>query len=91
MNILKPEIVSKYPMAAGLLFFANTVSQIIRIWVNESSKDQSLLGWSSLTLALIILLVFYRVCCPTEKYMFWSTIVEILANLFLIGSVIVFQ
>ncbi len=89
MKIFEPNVVSKYPIFAGLLFFANTLSQLFRIWINKSSKDQSLIGWSSLTLALIVLLLFYKICCPKEKYMFWSTVIEILANLILIISIII--
>lgn len=91
MEIFSPKIVSKFPVIAGILFFSNSLSQIIRIWINHSSKDQSLIGWISLTITLWILLIFYKICCPKEHYMFWSTVVEILVNLFLILSILMFK
>lgn len=89
--MFNPKIVSKFPIIAGILFFINSTSQIIKIWTDHSSKDQSLTGWISLTIALFLFLIFYKVCCPKEKYAFWSTVIEILTNLFLIISVIIFK
>lgn len=47
MGIFKKSVVSTFPIIAGALFFVNSMSQIIKIWTDHSSKDQSLIGWMS--------------------------------------------
>lgn len=73
-----PEVVSKTPLVAILLFCWFSVWQIWQMWSERTAAGQNLWGWISLWLALVGFLNFYRVCCPKEKLAYWGTVIEIL-------------
>lgn len=84
-------IVAKSPILAGVLIETGGVSQIARMWMERSAEGQSLLGWCSVFLALVLWLNFYRVCTPEQKSAFWVTAVGVAVNLCVIGSVVWFR
>lgn len=84
-------VVAWSPILAGVLIETGGLSQIFRMWSEQSAEGQSLLGWIAVLLALLLWLNFYRVCTPEQKSAFWVTAVGVLVNLGVIGTVLWFR
>ena len=86
-----PEKVSKTPLFAIPLLCWFSVKQTFQMWTEHTAAGQNLAGWVSLWLALLLFLNFYRVCCPTERFAFWGTVVEVGIVAMAILPVVYFQ
>lgn len=91
MFINNPNIVNKTPIITIFLLEGANVQQIFEMWNKHSSLGQSLWGWVSVGIALVLWANFYRVICPKEKIAFYSTIFGIVMNICVIISVIYFK
>ena len=86
-----PKIVSKTPIITFLLLESANIQQLYRMWTTRTAEGQSLWGWCCVNLALLLFCNFYRVCCPTEKIAFWSTVIGVVINFMVILTVIRFR
>jgi hypothetical protein len=86
-----PKIVSKTPLATVVLLEGANLGQLYRMWSTHTALGQSLTGWILVSIALILWLNFYRVCCPEQKWAFWATAFGIFMNALVILSVIWFR
>lgn len=92
MNILNnPKIVDKTPVLTVFLLEGANVSQIHRMWSEQTANGQSLQGWIFVTIALILWANFYRVCCKDQKWAYYTTLFGIFINLLLVITVIYFR
>jgi len=78
------------PVAIMCLEWAN-LSQLIRMWTEQTAEGQSLVGWLSVWAALLLWLNFYRVCLPENKLAYWGTVVGLATNTAVWLSVIWFR
>lgn len=62
-------------IATGTFIFSD-ISQIVRMFTEQSAAGQSLWGWISITQALILYAVFFRIETPDKKLVFWCTMVN---------------
>lgn len=84
-------LVSKTPLATVFLLEHANAQQIYRMWSEGTAEGQSLVGWCSVWIALVLWLNFYRVITPDEKFAFWATAVGIALNTCVIASVVWFR
>jgi hypothetical protein len=57
----------------------------------EQAAGQSLWGWLSVNIALLLWCNFYRVCCPAQKLAFWAPVVGWVLNSCVVLTVIYFR
>lgn len=84
-------VVSKTPIVTVILLENGNLQQVIRMWREGTAEGQSLWGWISVNLALLLWCNFYRVCCPNERTAFWATILGVVMNAIVIGTVVYFR
>ena len=73
-----------------LLEWAN-VSQMIRMWTEGTAEGQSLIGWSSVSLALLLWLNFYRYKLGRRSTAYIATVIGWFMNAAVILTVIWFR
>lgn len=83
-----PKIVSKTGVLTVLLLESANIGQVWRMWTERTAAGQSLGSWISVGLALWLWCHFFRVCAPTERFAYWSTLLGITMNLLVILTVI---
>jgi hypothetical protein len=77
-------------LAVACLEWAN-LNQLYRMWTEWTAAGQSLWGWMSVWVALVLWLNFYRVVTPNERFAFWGTVLGIVMNSAVILSVVFFR
>jgi hypothetical protein len=75
-----PSVVSKTPLVTVFLLEGANANQLLRMWHEHTAAGQSLIGWLSVWVALLLWANFYRVCCPRERFAFWATVVGVGMN-----------
>ncbi|HLK85410.1 MAG TPA: hypothetical protein VKT27_02810 [Candidatus Binataceae bacterium] len=86
-----PKYVSQIPYVTTALFSFGALSQLYRMWAYRTAAGQSLVGWSVVTLALVLFLQFYRVIIPKEKVAFYSCLGETFLYAAVIASIVYFR
>ncbi len=87
----RPSVVSKTPLLTVLLLEGANVQQLWRMWSEHTAAGQSLTGWLSVGIALLLWCNFYRVCCPTERFAYWATVFGIGMNAAVSATVVWFR
>jgi hypothetical protein len=88
-----PAFVAKYSpwITTGLLEAAN-VQQLWTIWTRQTAKGQSLTGWVTVGLALVIWCNFYRVVSPeANRNALRATLIGVVINALVWLSVLFFR
>lgn len=86
-----PSIVAKTPLLTTFLLEAANVSQLYRMWTEQSALGQSLWGWINVWFALVLWLNFYRVVTPDQRFAFWATAFGVCMNTMVCLTVIHFR
>lgn len=63
------------------------MSQLWQMWSTGTAAGQSIMGWISVNLALILWLNFYHTFTPDQKFAIWGTRLGLLLNGSVIASV----
>lgn len=87
----QPKLVEKTPLVAVGLLEAANVQQLYQMWTEWTAAGQSLTGWISVNLALILWLNFYLTFNREQKFAVYGTAFGILMNASVIASVIFFR
>jgi len=86
-----PKLVGLTPiLSVGLLEAANA-SQLFRMWTERTAEGQSLYGWMCVNIALVLWLNFYLTFNREQKFAIWGTVLGIVMNSLVIGSVVWFR
>lgn len=91
MNLSIRSTAEHIPIVTTLLLEWANVAQIVRMMRERNAAGQSLLGWASVWLALVLWAIYYRVVTPQHPRAFWATIVGIGMNSVVIGTVVYFR
>lgn len=86
-----PAVVRRSPLVTVVLLEWANVQQVARMVAERSAEGQSLVGWAAVSAALVLWANFYRVCCPQERTAFWTTVLGIVMNAGVIGTVVYFR
>jgi hypothetical protein len=86
-----PKWVDKTPIVTTLLLEGANVAQLIRMWTERSALGQSLVGWLSVSFALVLWYNFYRVVTPAARWARWATLFGIGMNALVCLSVMYFR
>jgi len=84
-------LVDKTPIITTFLLELANINQMIRMWSEWTAEGQSLWGWITVNIALILWLNFYLVFNRDNKFAIWGTAVGIFMNSCVIMSVIYFR
>lgn len=87
----RPSLVSKTPLITTFLLEWANLSQLWRMWGEGTAEGQSLMGWVSVNLALILWLNFYLTFNRDQKFAIWGTAFGIGMNTAVIGTVLWFR
>lgn len=86
-----PRWVDKTPILTTLLLEAANVQQLVRMWSEGSAEGQSITGWLSVNVALLLWLNFYRVVTPHATWAIRGTLFGVVMNAAVILTVAWFQ
>jgi hypothetical protein len=82
-------VIDATPWATLLLLESANVAQLVRMWSVRSAEGQSVPGWLSVTVALLLWANYYRV--TRQRTALLSTLVGVVMNLLVVSSVLYFQ
>ncbi len=86
-----PALVAKTPLVTVVLLENANIQQLWRMWTQHTAAGQSLWGWLSVNLALLLWCNFYRVCCPDQRIAYWATVVGWALNTCVVLTVAYFR
>lgn len=86
-----PNIVKHSPFVSMFLLEAANFFQLIEMWTHRTAAGQSIFGWVSVNIALLLYLNFYLVCTPNMKSAIVATSIGVVINLMVVLTTIYFK
>lgn len=85
------DLVKHTPIATTILFESANLQHVFRMVSEHSSAGQSLAGWVTVNVALLLWFNWYRVFTPDNNIVKWTTITGMLLNTVVIGTIVRFR
>ena len=86
-----PALVTWTPVVTVALLEGGNLAQIVRMVRTRTARGQSVLGYTLVIVALAAWYNFYRVCTPTQVWALRATLVGLVANLAVLGTVLCYR
>lgn len=79
------------PVATMFMIESANIQQVVQMFIQKSSEGQSISGWICIIIALLMWANFYRLFNPEQKMAFWSALVGVFINTFVVLTIIYFR